>query len=230
MEIKISDVISAVGERKPSKEDSQKEFRAAFIYLTAPGTTPSSSELKAIDNIRRAWANEFFFLTKGRGIMETELLEVPPKPVAEHPSIQLGIEYLLSNQRGDGSWADEESTAIRDTSSVVDAFRLFSNDRRAQDAMERGIAILTRLEASSVDYFSRQIASLNFGGGMLEKLNSFKNRDKGWGISEGYISDVYDSALALYALSDKKSVEYILGMQNPDGGWGDRDSSKSQVF
>jgi len=241
-EINVSDIIGAMGKRIPPKEYSQKEFRMAFIYLIAPGTTPSETEIEAIDNIRRAWANEFFFLTKGRGIVETELVEAPAGPVAEHPSIQFGLEYLLNNQRGDGSWADDNLTVIRDTSSVIDALRLFGNDRGAQEAIKRGVEALNRLKGMSVDYLSRQASSLAPYGvdisGIIQGLENLQNLDGGWGVYDEYFSEVYDSALVLLTFINTnfpsditgKAIWYILDTQNPDGGWGDRYSRMSQVL
>lgn len=68
-------------------------------------------------------------------------------------------------------------------------------------------------------------------------LNS-QNEDGGWGISEGYESDVLDTALVLNALVlDKnteisvlqKAVSYIIDKQLPDGSWAFSDNEDSVI-
>jgi hypothetical protein len=64
--VTIDDIIAAEGERVPNASASQKVFRAAFIFITTPGTF-SGNELPGIENIRNAWAGRFSALTGGKG-------------------------------------------------------------------------------------------------------------------------------------------------------------------
>jgi len=52
--ITIDDIIAAEGERTPGPSDAQKNFKAAFIYVTAPGTF-TSENLYGLENIRKEW-------------------------------------------------------------------------------------------------------------------------------------------------------------------------------
>jgi hypothetical protein len=64
--VTINDIIVAEGERVPNASASQKVFRAAFIFITTPGTF-TGNELQGIENIRNAWAGRFSALTSGKG-------------------------------------------------------------------------------------------------------------------------------------------------------------------
>ncbi len=64
--VTIDDIIEAEGERVPNASASQKNFKTAFILITAPGTF-TGNELAGIENIRNGWAGRFSTLTGGKG-------------------------------------------------------------------------------------------------------------------------------------------------------------------
>jgi hypothetical protein len=71
-DIRIEDVISAMGPRVPSAATAQKSFREAFIYIVK-GAPETSDELAKLERIRTAWETYFSDSTGRRGTMSTRL-------------------------------------------------------------------------------------------------------------------------------------------------------------
>jgi hypothetical protein len=59
----VQQVAQAHGARQPDHIASQKEFRLAFVFLTAPGTEATAQELAIVDAVRQAFAGYFFAQT-----------------------------------------------------------------------------------------------------------------------------------------------------------------------
>ena len=104
--ISIDDIIAAEGERIPDHSDSQKNFKTAFIFITAPGTF-TGDELYGIENIRNGWVTRFSVLTDGKGITQVVStlredipvnpgIPLPPStPRTLPPSIEDGVQWLM---------------------------------------------------------------------------------------------------------------------------------------
>src|SRR6185295_17654196 len=90
-QVGIDDVVAALGPRSPAAFGAQHDFRAAFVLLVPAGTTATAGQLAFVEAARNTWSNQFFFLTRGRGLMETELVEVPPGTVSSNPSVASGL-------------------------------------------------------------------------------------------------------------------------------------------
>jgi hypothetical protein len=72
--VQISQVIKANNvPRIPSSENSQKQFKNAFIYFIAPDSTPDSRQLEKIGRIRTAWEKFFKNATNQHGTINTTL-------------------------------------------------------------------------------------------------------------------------------------------------------------
>jgi hypothetical protein len=72
-DVLISDVIEAMGPRRPSADDSPKVQRQAFLFLTGKGRSTDRVAVAKIDRIRRAWERFFTQATDGRFRVETRL-------------------------------------------------------------------------------------------------------------------------------------------------------------
>ncbi|HEY3452771.1 MAG TPA: prenyltransferase/squalene oxidase repeat-containing protein, partial [Myxococcales bacterium] len=234
--VTISQVIAAEGERVPSVEGATKVFRAAFIILSAPGSQPTEDQLAKVDSIRRAWANHFFFLTRGRGVMETDLVELPPGTLSSSPSVNAGLDYLLSRQLADGSWSDSSATSVRDTQTALEALAVFPADPRSPVAMTRAASYLGVATLSDTDAIARAILGLVAAhsptGSALGLLalpaDPFELLQPGASsLSKGYSDCVIDAILAgkakLQAGVEAETVTattaFALAQQNVDGGW-----------
>jgi hypothetical protein len=72
--VQISQVIKANNvPRVPSSENSQKQFKNAFIYFIAPESTADSRQLAKIDRIRTAWEKFFKTATNQHASIDTTL-------------------------------------------------------------------------------------------------------------------------------------------------------------
>jgi hypothetical protein len=75
-------------------------------------------------------------------------------------------------------------------------------------------------------------------GELINKIISSQNPDGGWGINEGYESDIIDTCLVLEALMagdgyDKEvqaAAQYLISTQNEDGSWGMYQGGEGSVY
>lgn len=72
-DVRIQDVVAALGPRDPSARDSDKVFRQAFVYVIGPGKAVDVGQVDKVDRIRRAWTTFFGEATDGRMRAETRL-------------------------------------------------------------------------------------------------------------------------------------------------------------
>jgi hypothetical protein len=70
-DVRIEDVVAAMGPRVPSAATAQKNFREAFIYIVRGSET--SDELAKLERIRTAWETYFSDSVGRRGSMSTRL-------------------------------------------------------------------------------------------------------------------------------------------------------------
>jgi len=69
----VAQIVEREGQRFPDVQQSQKDFRVAFILLTEQGATPSSSALEKISKYREALVQYFSAATEGRATMSGSL-------------------------------------------------------------------------------------------------------------------------------------------------------------
>jgi hypothetical protein len=112
--VTIEDVIAVEGEREPDASLSKRTFKAAFIFITRPGTF-TGYELYGLENIRKSWETRFSILTDGLGVMDMALLTledipanpgIPAPPFALHdvaPGMEEDMQCLVIHQDGDGT-------------------------------------------------------------------------------------------------------------------------------
>jgi subtilase family serine protease len=225
--VDVSEIIAAEGARDPAASQAQHEFRAAFILLVPNGQAASPAQLAFVDQVRRAWANDFFFMTRGRGVMETDMVEVAPAAVAANPAVDAGLNYLLGRQRAAGDWADAPTTALRETQEAISTLGYFAADPRTVGAVEKAYAVLQSAKSTGTDDSARLVLGvtaaarpIGFQWPLLAKLAS-----SGLAPSPGYGPTVIDSALAATALwkagvtdaPDARTA--LLVAANKDGGW-----------
>lgn len=72
-EVRIDDVIDAMGRREPSSGSSSKTHRQAFIYIVSNGRTLDRTQVDKLDRIRREWSSAFRTATSNRMTLETKL-------------------------------------------------------------------------------------------------------------------------------------------------------------
>lgn len=154
------------------------------------------------------------------------------------------LAYLISQQKGDGSWRDASGNGVQATASGIEA--LVQSGIKTGYVSGAAVSWLLNAEAPSTDSMARQIAALARLGvkvdhlvpALLANRNPFDSR---WGAYQAYQASMPDTALAFDALlaantsvpTDAELVA-ITGMKSTDGGWAYRlsapDGAKSAVI
>ena len=154
---------------------------------------------------------------------------------AQQNSISNGINYLQAIQLSEGSWSSNIVTEYYATDEILTTLNYLG---QKYTDYTNGINWITSQSPINVDYISRSIALLDFTGN-LNNLISDQNTDNGWGIGEGFSTDILDTALALSALKSvnysnqttiSNAVLYLVTDQNTDGGWGFYAGDDSNVY
>ncbi|MBN1208650.1 MAG: PD40 domain-containing protein [Myxococcaceae bacterium] len=224
----IDDILRAEGPRLPDSGSAQKHFRAAFIVLTPAGQSATTAQLAYAESLRHAFENHFFFLTRGRGIFETDLVEQPPGPVAQNPGVELGLSYLLAQQTLAGDWGSRPESAMRDTQQAVEVLRLFLSSAGVPAALQRADGWLELREPIDVDGLARlSLATQGGNAAALARLRAWLQPSGSVGLSPGYRSTLLDTALLGLALTQPPAApdstpavtRFLLERQNLDGGW-----------
>lgn len=250
LEVTIDDIIAVEGERIPSVENSQKDFKIGCILLSRPGQF-SEEDLLSIRFFAENAGMWFSSLTDGNASIcfDARLPEIIPGnpgitppvvgPSIITPSLFAGVNWLKGQQVQDGKWSDSDITAQRDTSQVV---LILKNFGEAAQERDKGLNWLKNTTSGNSDYLSRKIQILTEYG---EDVNDYvstllarQNPDGGWGAESKYTSTVEDTTFALTALgisgySDTNAIvpaiEFIKSKQNPNGGWGNSKESEIRV-
>lgn len=223
MVVTASDLVAAMGPRSPASSQAQASFRAAFVIVAAPGQVPAPEQLDFVDTVRREWANRFFFMTRGRAVMQTELIEAGHPSPATDPSLAAGLDYLLTHQQADGSWADGPATAVRETGAGVQALAIFGRDAGIGPALSAAQGWLQGTATSENDSMSRRARAL-LALGLPVTDSAAPNPDGGFGLAPGYASTVIDTVLVGLASREAGTfapdvTQFLLQSQNADGGW-----------
>ena len=71
-DVRIDDIIAAMGPRRPDATTAPKTFRQAFLYLVTQ-TPETSDELGKLERFRSGWEQYFSASTGGRGTMLARL-------------------------------------------------------------------------------------------------------------------------------------------------------------
>lgn len=234
--LSILDVIAAEGARVPAMAQSQKSFRAAFILLTAPGQEATPQQVAFVDALRRSLGNSFFFLTGGRGLLETDLVEVPPSAGSEAPDVARGLAYLLARQQPDGSWADATGTRWRETQAALEALVVSGLAPDVTAASGQGGSFLAAATGVGVDAVSRRVSGLVAARQSPQSIQAARAALEGqldaWtaggvGLSRGYAPTLIDTVLAARALAASGATgarlqaltDFLLSKQAADGSW-----------
>ncbi|HYH98664.1 CARDB domain-containing protein [Hyalangium sp.] len=224
----IQNIIHAEGPRLPDSASSQKHFRAAFILLTVPGESATPAQLAYAESLRHAFENHFFFLTRGRGVFETDLVELPPGPVTDSPGVELGLSYLLARQSPAGHWGTTPEASLRETQQALEALRLFLSSEGASSSLQRAQDSLQTREPMDVDGLARlSLATQGTSAAALARLRAWLQPSGSVGLSPGYRSTLLDTALVGLALTLPPAAPdatpavtgFLLEHQNLDGGW-----------
>ncbi|MDX1430942.1 MAG: CARDB domain-containing protein [Gammaproteobacteria bacterium] len=240
-EITIDDVIAAEGPRIPAAADSPKDFRIAYVLLTAPGETVATSVLAGLRETARRYTERFTAWTGGRASAQVATRVLPPLDLATPPVVEGGapraggavvadgLAWLRAEQQSAGFWQDRPGTRVRDTVVALESLSLLDP---SFTRLDDGLDWLGAEVPESTDYLARQSETLSRfardASAVFEILRERKNDDGAWGIAAGFESNPLDTALTLSALARDAPADanlladghrYLLASQNDDGGW-----------
>jgi hypothetical protein len=212
--VTIDQVISAMGARVPSSGNSQKEFRLAFVFLTAPGTQPSDEDLQAVEAVRQFFGAHFFALTRGIGLADTSLTETPVGPSNAIPDLDLAKAWLVGRQQADGHLEDSASTGLRDTAAAASALSSVGTEPAAAG---RALAWLNSATPTNADFKARQVSALaptatpSRLAQFRAELLAYAAETGGFGLFKGFAFDPIDTGLVLQALRASEAPAGIMG-------------------
>ncbi|KPK02136.1 MAG: hypothetical protein AMK71_03345 [Nitrospira bacterium SG8_35_4] len=162
-----------------------------------------------------------------------------PVANAQSNAITDGLNWLLANQNADGSWSQGVRQYL-DTYSSLEALQHIDPEN---PAVSRGISWLVGQSADTSDELASKIIILSLSendtSSDLEALLSFIHDDTGWGADGDFLSEVFDTTLALRALISAGHAEqdligsamrYLIDLENADGGWGLYEGTDSNVY
>lgn len=153
--------------------------------------------------------------------------------------VNLSGSYLIQNQSDDGIWYDNNITSSAYISECfVYKDLLKCTDLSVQSTIEKSEKYFDEIYISNVDTISNSIISCRtYNDYDLLYLYETQNADGGFGLAEGYTSDIIDTKLALKALTDIGETEamtnaalYISSLQNEDGGFGYQQGLSSNAY
>jgi hypothetical protein len=72
-DVRIEDIVAAMGARRPDAASAPKAFRQAWVYVVAQTTRETTDELNKVERMRAAWERFFGESTNGRGTMNARL-------------------------------------------------------------------------------------------------------------------------------------------------------------
>lgn len=152
---------------------------------------------------------------------------------AQTPEITNGLAYLQSTQSPEGYWGDVTEVPYNsfiDTCAVVETLNYLNETGTDYNS---AIQWINSTEVFNDDYLFTEMLFLAQAGfdvsSIRDYLLSVINDDSGWGVSEGFESDIKRTTLALQALKAvnhpdldtiSSALFYLTNNQNPDGGFG----------
>lgn len=75
-EIRVEDIIEAVGPRRPDTSVSQRQFRQAFVLLVDEGTQPKPESMRTLRQLRRWWLSFFDLHSEARASSSADLVRM----------------------------------------------------------------------------------------------------------------------------------------------------------
>ena len=144
------------------------------------------------------------------------------------------VSYLQTTQNSNGSWRNY----IQNTAEIAQIFDLCCDNNEKLETQNRALLYYENQSTFNVDFLSKELLlSSSTESWKVNYLKSFQNPDGGFGLAEGYASDIIDTKLALKALTDigeteamTKAATYISSLQNEDGGFGYQQGLNSNAY
>jgi len=150
-----------------------------------------------------------------------------------------GVNYLYSLQNTDGSWGDNSLNKFVYTSEVLKTLQVLNE--KGTNYVD-GLKWLQSQFPENVDFLSRKLSIYSKEGinskELINKIIPCQNQDGGFGIKDGFGSDVLHTIVALEGLSSAidtnlhitNGLNYLIINQNSDGSYSFIKNGESSVF
>lgn len=150
--------------------------------------------------------------------------------LAAAPSLDQGVDFLVTSQRADGSWASPE---VRPLHASTEALRALQALGRAPATRSAAVNLLELEPLRDTDDRARRLGVLGAAGRTVTAdllagaLVATARPGGGWGLLPGFRRTPLDTALTLRALAGRSADELLvfsalnrlLAFQRDDGGW-----------
>ena len=162
---------------------------------------------------------------------------------AQSLSITNGLSYLRSMQSPEGYWGDVSEVPYNsfvDTCAVAETLKYLTETGTAYNS---AIQWINSTEVFNNDYLFIKMLVLTQAGYDVSLIRDYllrvRNEDGGWGVVEGFESEIKRTFLALHALKAvnyfvqnviSNAISYLLSAQNSDGGFGFYQGDDSNVY
>lgn len=193
--ITVDQIIAAEGPREPAADQAQKQFRIAYVLLTRPGVEATEEQIAAVNQVRLAFDTRLTALTGGQALAHTFL---------EPKSINEGLDTPTYGGVIPGSVGSKANLSKgRDWLRAKQQLAGDWYDHPLTRLRDTVVAASAIADAGSVDLAPVDRASV-------------------W-LNSQTVNNTDYVARRLQALGGKATPadwEKLVGMQNPDGGWG----------
>lgn len=144
-------------------------------------------------------------------------------------SINIGLSYIKDNQSQDGTWGEDGEIQTAEIANILEYIveQYNSDESNLFNMINDAGGYLFYKDSSNTDALAHYLLVDEFREQwFVEFFLELQNLDGGFGLSEGYASDIIDTKLALKTLADlnetkamTKAAVYIASLQNDDGGF-----------
>jgi prenyltransferase beta subunit len=142
-------------------------------------------------------------------------------------SVNKGTQWLIQAQNPDGNWGNNTKKDILDTAEIA---KYLVESGQAPLSVDRAVYWLQSQDPSNSDFSARimPFMTMQANDETLATLIDCQNPDGGWGLAEGYDSDILDTVIVLNSLLKDNRVDtsiiqnglaFIIRNQNSDGSW-----------
>lgn len=158
----------------------------------------------------------------------------------ENNALFNGLSWLRDNQSEMGLWDSDATYTSEITNSLekIKNYQDIDNDDIVYEIIDLASDYYYCMPVNNIDDVSQYLTidSL-YDKGFVQYLIRCQNENGGFGLAEGYTSDIIDTKLALKALTDIGETEamtnaaiYISSLQNKDGGFGYQQGLSSNAY
>jgi len=161
--------------------------------------------------------------------------------------IGTGVSWLKNNQNTQGSWGQNDRTAVVDTATVLSLFHYIAEPTSSL-AYQKALDWFNLTYPENSGYLAEKTIALAEAGQDVVSLSEFlagqiNEQDLGFGYQRNYQSDIIITAKVLKAIAASNYIDpgsdstytlrsvlyYLLLSQNPDGGWPKTRGGQSDV-